>query len=194
VRKASVLFLGIFLSLALADAALAQPEKGQRELSFAAAFMAVNEEEGETNTAFNLSGRVGYYITNRFEFEPEMILSKYEDEDPGFVLSANFLYNVSSPGASSISPFLLAGVGWSNSLPFFNQMNFGDADRNYTVLNLGLGIKTFLSERSALRFGYRFQRFFAEEVVFPHPYSYRRTYDPSVSYHNLLFGLSVFLR
>lgn len=151
-RKGSILLLGIVVSLALANAASAQPEKGQRELSFAAAFMAVNEEEGETNTAFNLSGRVGYYMTNRFEFEPEMILSKYEDEDPGFVLSANFLYNVSSPGASRLSPFLLAGFGWSNSLPLFNQMNFGDADRNYTVLNLGMGIKTFLGEWSALRF------------------------------------------
>ena len=191
-RKGPILLSAIVVSLALANAASAQPERGQRELSFAAAFMAVNEEEGETNTAFNLSGRVGYYISNRFEFEPEMILSKYEDEDPGFVLSANFLYNVSSPGASRLSPFLLAGIGWSNTLPFFNQTNFGDADRNYTVLNLGMGIKTFLGEWSALRFEYRFQRFLAEEVVLPYPY--RWTYDPSVSYHNLLFGLSVFLK
>ncbi len=191
-RNRSVLLLGILLSLALANAASAQPEKGQRELSFAAAFMAVNGEDGETSTAFNFSGRVGYYMTKRFEFEPEVILSIYEDEDAGFVLSANFLYNVSSPGGSRISPFLLAGFGWSNSLPFFNQMNFGDAGRKYTVLNLGLGIKTFLSDRSALRFAYRFQRFFAEEVVFPYPD--RWTYDPSVTYHNLLFGLSIFLR
>lgn len=191
-RKGSILLLGILVSLTLANAAPAQPEKGQRELSFAAAFMAVKGEDGETNSAFNLSGRVGHYFTRRFEFEPEIILSVYEGGDPGFVLSANVLYNVSSPGASHISPFLLAGVGWSNSLPFFNQMNLGDAHINYAVLNLGLGIKTFLSERSALRFGYRFQRFFAEEVVYPYPY--RWTTDPSVSYHNLLFGLSIFLK
>ena len=86
-----------------------------------------------------------------------------------------------------------SGIGWSNSLPFFNQVNFGDVDRNYTVLNLGMGIKTFLNEWSALRFEYRFQRFLAEEVVvFTSPY--RWSYDPSVSYHNLLFGLSVFLK
>jgi len=187
--KGFLLVVWILVSLTFISNPSAQVEKGATELSFAAAFMGVKESDHDLETAFNLSARVGYFITKEFEIEPEIIFSTYEGEDPGFILSANFLYNVSLPEASKAVPFFLVGIGWSNSLHFFNQMNFGDVERNYTILNLGLGSKFFLNGSAAMRFEYRFQRFYAEEKK-----TLYYTYDPSVSYHNLFFGMTVLLK
>jgi opacity protein-like surface antigen len=192
-RKGSILLLGIVVSLTLANTVLAQVEKGQTELSFAAAFMGVKGDDGDMSYAFNISGRMGYLVTSTFEFEPEIIFSTYEDEDPGIILAANLLYNISLPDADQITPFLLAGLGWSNSAPLFNQTNFGDAGRDYTLLNLGLGMRFFLSNSSALRLEYRFQRFSTEEERWYFD-GYTGGYDPSVSYHNVLFGMALFLK
>jgi len=162
--------------------------------------MAMRESDGGRETAFNLSYRFGYLITKEFEIEPEIISSTYEGGDPGFILSANFLYNVSLPKVPETSKavsFFLVGIGWSNSLHYFNQMNFGDAERNYTVLNLGLGSKFFLNGSAGMRFEYRFQRFYAEEEktrYYTYGHSGYYTYDPSVSYHNLFFGMTVLLK
>lgn len=162
-------------------------------MSFAAAFMGVKGDDGDMSYAFNISGRMGYLVTRAFEFEPEIIFSTYEDEDPGIVVAANVLYNIFLPEADHITPFLLAGLGWSNSAPLFNQTNFGDAGRDYTLLNLGLGMRFFLSSSSALRLEYRFQRFSTEEERWYFD-GYAGGYDPSVSYHNVLFGMALFLK
>lgn len=192
-RKVLILFLGIAVGLILAGAASAQVEKGQTELSFAAAFMGVKLDEGDLSYAFNLSGRVGYLVTGGFELEPEIIFTTYEDEDPGIVLAGNVLYNFSFPEAEHVSPFLLAGLGWSNSAPLFSQTSFGDADRDFILVNLGLGMRFFLSRSSALRLEYRFQRFSAKEERWDYD-GYQGVYDPSVDYHNILLGMALFLR
>jgi hypothetical protein len=187
--KGFVLLVWILVSLTFVSGASAQLEKGTKELSFAAAFMGVKESDQDIETAFNLSVRFGYLITREFEIEPEVIFSAYEGGDPGFILSANFLYNLSLPEASNAIPFFLIGIGRSNSVHFFNQMNLGDTKMDYTILNLGLGSKFFLNDSAALRFEYRFQRFFAEELRTPH-----FTYDRSISYHNFAFGMTVLLK
>ncbi len=190
-KKALVLFT-ILAGLTLANPVAAQIEKGKIELSFAGSFMGVKESDKGFEAAFNLAGRFGYFITKEFEIEPEIIFSVYSEdfgpEDAGFIMSANFVYNLSLVETSNIAPFFLAGVGWANSLHYFNQMNLGDYERNWTVLNLGVGSKFFLSRSAAFRFEYRFQRFFGEKETF-----YWYSYDTSVSYHNILFGFSIFL-
>jgi hypothetical protein len=189
-RKKLFLVVVILAIMGFVESVPAQLEKGQTELSFGASFMAI--DNGETYTAFNLPARFGYFITREFEIEPEIIFSAYKGGDPGLILSFNFLYNLSLDQSCRVSPFFLAGGGWTNSLHYFNQMNFGDTERDYTVLNLGLGSKFFLSSSAALRFEYRFQRFFAKKVKYGY-WGYQSTYDPSLSYHNILFGLSIFL-
>jgi hypothetical protein len=193
-RKGLILFMGVFLSLITADNALAQLKKGQMELSLGAAFQGVKESEEDMNYAFSLSSSFGYFLARRFEIEPEIILSIYDEGDPGLVLSGNFLYNLAVEERSKSIPFLLVGGGWANSVQSFNLVNSGDEGRNYAILNLGVGIRFFLTGSAALRFEYRFQRFFAEKLEIWDRYGHHSTEDPSLSYHTFLFGISVFLK
>lgn len=188
-KKVIILMAGVMMSIFLADRALAQLEKGKKELSFGAAFMGI-QQEGETEVAFNLSTRLGYFLTKEFEVEPEVIFSVYENEDAGFILNANLLYNPPMPKDTRIFPFFLAGGGWANSVHLFNQINAGKVDRNYTILNLGVGSRFFINNSVSLRFEYRFQRFFTEKEE-QGWWGYYETYNPSFNYHNVLFGLSV---
>jgi opacity protein-like surface antigen len=196
-RKKIFLLMVVVLCFTGFENATAQLKKGQMELSLSAAFMGVQDRGGDFSSAFNLSTRFGYFLSKEFEVEPEIIFSSYGGSgNPGIILSGNFLYNYHILDRLQISPFFLAGFGWANSRHYFNLMNFGEENRNYTILNLGVGLKSFISKSVSLRMEYRFQRFIAgEEKVEPvsfwmTPY----TYDPSLSYHNFMMGLSVFLK
>jgi opacity protein-like surface antigen len=194
-RKKILLLMVIILCFEGFENATAQLKKGQMELSLSAAFMGVKESGEDLSTAFNLSTRFGYFLSREFEVEPEIIFSSYGgDGNPGIILSGNFLYNFPNQKQFGAFPFFLAGLGWANSLHYFNQMNFGEVDRNYIFLNLGVGLKSFISKSAALRVEYRFQRFFAEKIESWGQFTGHYTYDPSLSYHNLMMGLSVFLK
>jgi hypothetical protein len=189
-RKALILFVAILASLASVNSASAQLEKGQMEVSFSASFMGIKEDGQDMKTALNLPFRLGYFVTKGFEIEPEMIISTYEGYEPGYIFSANLLYNASPLGNSKACPFFLVGIGWSNALHHFNQLNLGDTGNEYLILNLGIGSKFLLSASAALRLEYRFQRF-----VFQKKASWlNHVHDPSVSYHNLFFGIALFPR
>lgn len=190
--KKALVLLVILAGLTMANPVAAQLEKGRIELSFAATYMGVKESDRDLQTAFNIAGRFGYFITKELEIEPEIIFSVYSEDfdldDPGFILSANLVYNLSTLKTKKVAPFFLAGGGWANSVHYFNQMNLGDVERDYTLLNLGLGSKFFLNRSVAFRFEYRYQRFFGEKRT-----DWLYTYDTSFSYHNFLFGFSIFL-
>jgi|GEM_PF-1090467 len=175
--------------------ATAQLKKGQMELSLSAAFMGIQESGEDFSSAFNLSTRLGYFLSKEFELEPEIIFSSYGgDGNPGIILSGNLLCNLHLQKQFGGFPFFLAGLGWANSLHYFNQMNFGEVDRNYTILNLGVGVKSLIGKSAALRMEYRFQRFYAEKIEYWGQFAGHYTYDPSLSYHNFMMGLSVFLK
>jgi hypothetical protein len=194
-RKKIFLLMIFALCFAGFENAAAQLKKGQMELSFSAAFMGVKENGEDLSTAFNLSARYGYFLTKEFEIEPEIILSSYGgDGNPGIILSGNLLYNFHLQKQFGAFPFFLAGLGWANSLHYFNQMNFGEGERNYSILNLGLGLKSLIGKSAALRVEYRFQRFYAEKIEYWGQFTGHYTYDPSLSYHNFMMGLSVFLK
>jgi len=194
-RKKIFLLMVIILCFAGFENATAQLKKGQMELSLSAAFMGVQESEEDLSTAFNLSTRFGYFLSKEFEAEPEIIFSSYGGGgNPGIILSGNLLYNFPLQKQFGAFPFFLAGLGWANSLHYFNQMNFGEGDRNYTILNLGVGLKSLIGKSAALRVEYRFQRFFAEKIESWGQFGGHYTYDPSLSYHNFMMGLSVFLK
>ena len=116
-------FLIVFFVMVLAETGFANTEKGDWEFSAAASFMSMKEEGAdESFTSFRLAGRVGYFLTKNFEIEPEIILGKIDEdlfgeEKLGYILSLNLVYYFTSIG--KMVPFLLAGAGISNTIPFF---------------------------------------------------------------------------
>ena len=68
----------------------------------------------------------------------------------------------------------------------------GHTDFGIGVVNLGAGLKAYLTEDIALRIEYRFQKFNGESVVTgPASFSYTDKVDTRI--HMLQFGLSVLL-
>ncbi len=174
-------FIGITIVLISLETALAQIEKGDKEFSIAASFMASKSENTEEFwTAFNVPIRLGFLVTEDFEIEPEMLFSKYKEQDAGYILSCNLAYNFSQTRSRSQTvPFIFGGLGFSNTVQFLpNIASSGRASDNWTVLNLGGGLKVFMPKPIALRIEYRFQNYFGND---------------SVTQHYLLLGVSVFL-
>jgi len=158
-----------------------QTKAGAKELSIGASYMSRSyENSDESWTAFNIPIRLGFCVTNNLEIEPELLFNKYEDEDAGLIFSVNFAYNINRPGQSNPTvPFLLGGVGFSNTIVILpNYAGAGIEDKNWTILNLGAGLKIFLAKPAALRLEYRFQKYNGSSEL---------------TYHNVLFGMSVFI-
>ncbi len=158
-----------------------QVKKGDNELSIGASYMSRSYENSDDSwTAFNFPVRLGILITRIFEIEPELLYSKYKDNDTGLIFSCNLAFNINtSVSPAQNVPFLYAGMGYSNtvlSLP--NFAGAGYQDKNWTIMNLGAGLKILLTESAALRCEYRYQKFFGES---------------NMTYHNILLGFSVFI-
>lgn len=159
----------------------AQIEKGDEEFSVAASFMARKaENQQEFTTVLNVPIRFGIFATRTIEFEPELLFSKFKEQDSGYVLSANLAYhfNSSHPQQRTV-PYVFGGLGVSNTLIYLHNTLFPEHHGDkFTVVNLGAGIKQLLSTDVALRMEYRFQDFME---------------DDGVIYHHLFLGLSVFI-
>ena len=178
VLRGLIAFLVVLIS---APAVLAQIEKGDKELSIAASFMSRKYEDGEAWTVINIPIRLGVFVTKNVEIEPEILFSKWEDEDLGFLLSGNLAYNftILEPESRTV-PFLFSGFGFSNTYVYFPSFLLpGIEDETWTVVNLGGGAKFFLSKAAALRWEYRFQKFFG---------------DWDLTYHNIFLGVSAFFK
>jgi len=172
--------IGLLTVLMAVETVFAQTEKGDKELSIAASFMSRKEEgESEAWTAFNIPVRLGFFVTKNVEVEPEILLTKYEEEDAGYVLSGNLAYNITlSDPESKTMPFFLGGFGFSNTIIYLPNFAWpGSEDETWTVVNLGGGIKFFMAKQAALRFEYRFQQFSG---------------DWDFTYHNIFLGVSAF--
>jgi len=158
-----------------------QTEKGDKELSIAASFMSRKYEDGAAWTVINVPIRLGILVTKNFEIEPEILFAKYEEQDAGFILSCNLAYNFSLPDPESRTvPYLFSGIGFSNTIVHLpNCAMSGAEDETWTPLNLGGGVKFFLSNSAALRWEYRFQKFMGE-------WDY--------TYHNIFLGVSAFFK
>ncbi len=173
--------IGLFILLSV-DTAFAQTENGDIELSGAASFMSRKfEDDEEAWWVINLATRLGIFVTRIVEFEPEIMLSKFEDEDLGYILSGNLVFNISSrrPG-SNVVPFFLGGFGVSNTIQFLPNIPLSGSDEfTWSIINVGAGFKFFISKQAALRLEYRFQNYFEEE---------------NITYHNIFFGISAFFK
>lgn len=174
-------FTGALAVLIALETAFAQTEEGDREFSIAASFMSRKiEDADEAWTVFNIPIRLGFLITQNIEIEPEVLFSKYKEEDAGYILSANLAYNFDpTDHGENLVPFVFAGFGYSNTIIYLHDFPWVGSDNdNWTVLNLGGGLKIFVAEPVAVRMEYRFQNFSG---------------DTDYTYHNVFIGLSVFL-
>lgn len=152
--------------IVVCSAASAGELKGKIELSTAvsAQILAGN---GQIDYIINIPVRVGGFVSEEFLIEGETILTLPEDEDASYVLSALASYHI--PTLGKVKPFFLGGIGFSNSFHLAGLLTIGDLGETATVLNGGVGFKSFFSEGAALRVEYRYQRFiFDREAITSH--------------------------
>lgn len=159
----------------------AQPAGKKWEVG--AAFSYTNYKfKGDTESSyvFNLPVRVGYYVWQGLEIEPELLLTKFKGSDTGYILSGNFAYNFKTAG--SLQPFILAGVGFGNGFAFANIVE-GDTDFHATVLNFGGGVKCLVGNSAAIRVEYRYTHNHLTATGFE---------AENANIHQLLAGFSLF--
>ncbi len=170
---------------------LAQPREGKRaELSVSGAYQNYSSGTSEKSTgAFLVSPRVGFFVVEGFEIEPEVVLMFASGSDPVYVLNGNVSYNFVSAGKGV--PFILIGYGLANTVPLFG-VPMTRTDLVIGVLNVGGGVKAFLRDDIALRIEYRYQGFSGEGKRESNSgYSYAQKVDMRI--HNVQFGISVLL-
>ena len=152
--KKLCVFLAVLLFLG-ATFAVSQPVPGKKfEFSTAFSFASMKfSEDTESTTILSLPLRVGYYIWKGLEFEPELILMKFDDSDAAYNLNGNLSYNFNTSGR--LKPFLLAGAGFGNGVAY-GAIVEGDTSINATLLNFGGGIKYVIGTAGAIRLEYRY--------------------------------------
>ena len=143
--------------------------------------------EGEAKGYILLAFRPGYYITEEFMIEPEILWTAHEDLPPSFAISANLAYNINIPD-KHITPFVLVGYGIGNGIPITHRLIYRSSDKlDINVLNLGAGLKIFVSEPIAIRIEYRYQSYSHEDSEDSY------TSESTTTYNTIMFGFSVFL-
>ncbi len=161
--------------------------KRKTEISFSVSLQNVSIGEGRSSTSLLAAARVGFYIYKGLQFEPEAIVL-LGSADPAYMLSGNLVYNFLN-NVKTI-PFLLAGYGIANTIPVYNIPIYS-AGSMTGVLNLGFGIKSFISDNIALRGEYRFQRFSGQQKTYSY-YTYS-TYSEKLTarIHSFQFGIVI---
>lgn len=186
--KRSILFSALLF--VTAGSAQAQPGRGSKELSLSPSFTSSKAKEStESSEMLTLPVRLGYFVSDQFEIEPEFVLTvPDESEYTGIVGFFNLCYNFPTEG--SAHPFLLAGIGYGNGYKrlFLAQ----DLDTGIFCFNFGAGLKLFLNEFVALRTEYRFRKYSGSKEEEGYHGNY--THDYGIRTHEILVGFSVFLK
>ena len=184
------LFLFMIIITLAAASIFAQPnEERNRELSLSGSYQNISSGSGSGSSgAFLISPRLGFFVHKGLELEPEVLLLISSGGDPVYMLNGNISYNFISKG--KVVPFLLAGYGLANTVPFFN-IPLLRTDFTVGVLNLGVGIKSFITDDVAIRVEYRFQKFTGQKETTYSYYSYSNEVDYRI--HTVQFGLSILL-
>jgi len=167
----------------------AQLGPGVVEASISASLQSVSKGGGSSSTNILISPRVGFFLHDGLEIEPELVFFVPDESDVPYMVNGNVAYNFLS--SSKAYPFLLVGYGIANTVPFFG-IPFSRYDFTVGVLNIGGGMKALLSERVAIRVEYRFQKFSGEgpqQGYYPYVYTSKADYQ----LHTFQFGFSVLL-
>jgi opacity protein-like surface antigen len=180
----------IIIALA-ASTSPAQPREGKnKELSLSGGYQNFSSGSSSgSSSAFLVSPRLGFFVFKGLELEPEALLMLSSGSDAVYVVNANVSYNFISLNKGV--PFLLIGYGRANTVPFFS-VPLGQTGVGVGVVNLGTGVKIYLSEDIALRLEYRFQKFYGQgETTSYGSFSYTEKVDTRI--HMVQFGLSALL-
>ena len=148
----------------------------------------VDVEEVLTISTFSVPVRVGFFLTNNLEIEPEVIYNYMRMSLDGEYLSqttavllANVAFNFGT--SSQVMPFVVGGAG-------IIMISEGATDEETVsesgfAWNVGAGIKWFAANSVALRFEYRFISFSITEVdIFELKQSH--------TVHRIFAGISIF--
>ena len=168
----------------------AQPsEDKNKELSLSGSYQNISSGNSSGSSgAFLISPRLGFFVYKGLELEPEILFMVASGADPVYMLNGNISYNFISKG--KVVPFLLVGYGLANTVPLFN-IPLIRTDFTVGVLNLGIGIKSFLKDDIAIRVEYRYQNFSGQKETTNSYYSYSQKVDTRI--HTVQFGISILL-
>ena len=146
-------------------------------------------ERALTITTLSIPVRVGYFLTDNIEIEPEITHTymKYSYEDYSgstttSLLLANVAFNFNTP--SQVMPFVLGGVGLMTERTSYDGESESESGFAW---NVGGGIKWFVANRVALRIEYRFISF---SLTTEEDTNYKIT--ESHTNHRIFVGISMF--
>jgi opacity protein-like surface antigen len=168
--------------------------RGRVEFSTGASFTNLKESgDDDSLTVFSLPLRAGFLLTDHFGLEGEVLATHLsyggdEESQSGVLFSGSALYHL-RPQART-TPFLLVGGGAGNAVEYFNTLA-ADADRTVTTLHAGVGMKSFLGRRAALRAEYRFTRYSGGDRS---SFGDIGFVDSAVNVHKVFAGISLFFR
>jgi opacity protein-like surface antigen len=178
--KKALVILTVFFFLGGLVAA-AQPAGKKWEVGGSISFTSFKFSGAEeSDSVFNLPVRVGYFIWQGLEIEPEVMYTKFSGSDAGWLLSANVAYNFKM--SHPILPFILGGVGFGNGFTYAGVAE-GDPDLNAFVYQFGVGAKFLIGSSAAFRLEYRFSHNRLTEEGFT---------PENLNAHQFLLGVSVF--
>ncbi|MGA2363016.1 MAG: outer membrane beta-barrel protein [Candidatus Aminicenantales bacterium] len=195
--KKVCVFLGVLLLLSAATSAAGSVVEGKKfEFSTAFSFESIKFGTGTDwykVSFFNVPVRLGYFIWKGLEFEPELMLTAqhesysggYTYNQTGWLLSGNLLYNFKLNKSPRLLPFILAGFGFGNGVPYAGYVEKYDVGAKATFPNLGVGLKYLFGNIAALRLEYRYRH---ERIKV----TSEGTYVEKVTLNGLFLGLSLF--
>lgn len=200
-----LMILASVLLICYPQTAFAQETGRKVELSVAGSFQAIVGEY-ETEHYLTVPLRVGVYVIPQLSIEAEGIVTgwdeaMYGETEWGTVFSGNVAVHPVVRG--SVRPFMLVGIGFSDSYPLLNSVALPvDEDLGtLTVLNLGAGFHSFFTDRVAIRTEYRMQQFsgtytWGYDTYDPYTNTYtwaayERNLDLTI--HGVHIGISLFL-
>lgn len=170
-----LVFFFLFISV---KGIFAQPVEGIK-FEFSTSFLMGNVKgKGgiETGKVFNIPLRIGLFVCEGLEFEPELLLTVTEDSDrTGVLFSGNLVYNFKA--SKKVNIFVLGGFGLGNLTQSFSRaFNYS---QNIVAKNFGGGIKYVIGSFAGIRFEYRLA-------------SYSEFGNHLRTDHNIYLGMSIF--
>ena len=185
----------IVITVFMATLLIAQPREGKnKELSLSGSYQNYSSENSsESAGALLVSPRLGFFVFEGLELEPELLFMFPSGSEPVYMANGNVSYNFISHSISGGKgvPFILLGYGIANTVPFFN-VPMTRTDFSIGVLNLGGGVKAFIRNDIAIRIEYRYQKFSGQGTsTMGGSFLYTNKVDFRI--HTVQFGLSVLL-
>jgi opacity protein-like surface antigen len=175
----------VLLLAAGAGLASAQVVPGKFELGASASYYNLKFSGEPSMSYLNVPVRFGWYAFGGLEIEPEVqVFIPMGDfgGDTGYQALAKLLYNFRLAGG--LEPFIGAGVGGGNGIPYVGIVETSEGSKSLAYLGL-LGLKIHVGNSAAFRIEYRFNR-----ISWETDYSLGREW---ATLNQVLVGISLFL-